>query len=242
MIFVTYLEGTDDVRIYIFGNRGGRMNTRRHFLKISIGFLAGIDFFLSPLFSATRRAYAKAKKTILPKGTTRESLVHRNPGSLDTKNLGTTPVNDFGTMGISDHEVNLDEWRFEVAGHVRKRLELTYPDILALPSIEKKVLLICPGFFANHGQWKGISMKTLLEKVGLESNVTHVAFSGPRGPYEKVEQFPIEEVLRDKVFLAYGVNGESLPKKHGFPLRVVAEGYYGHDWVKYVYKMTLHKH
>ena len=29
------------------------------------------------------------------------------------------------------------------------------------------------------------------------------------------------------------------PEKHGFPLRVVAEGYYGDDWVKYVYKMTL---
>lgn len=217
------------------------MNTRRQFLKISMGFLAGIDFFLSPLFSAAQRAYAKAKKTILPKGTTRESLVHRNPSSLDTRNLEATPLKDFGTMGISDHEVNLDEWCLEIAGRVKKKFELTYSEILALPSIEKKVLLVCPGFFANHGRWKGISMKALLEKAGLENNVTHVAFSGPRGSYEKVEQFPIEDVLPDKVFLAYGVNGEPLPKKHGFPLRVVAEGYYGDDWVKYVYKMTLEK-
>ena len=40
-------------------------------------------------------------------------------------------------------------------------------------------------------------------------------------------------------FLAYGVNGKTLPKKHGFPLRVVAEGYYGSDWVKYVYKVSV---
>jgi sulfoxide reductase catalytic subunit YedY len=43
------------------------------------------------------------------------------------------------------------------------------------------------------------------------------------------------------VFLAYQVNGQALPKKHGFPLRVVAEGYYGGDWVKYVYKVVAHK-
>jgi sulfoxide reductase catalytic subunit YedY len=220
---------------------GGSMNKRRQFFKISIGFLASIGPFFSPLFSVVRWAYAKAKRTILPKGTKRESLVHRNPSSLDTRNLETTPLEDFETMGISDHEVNLDKWRLEVSGRLAKPLRLTYSEILALPSIEKEVLLICPGFFANHGGWKGISMKALLEKAGAEGDVTHVAFSGPRGSYEKVEQFPIEDVRTHKVFLAYGVNGESLPKKHGFPLRVVAEGYYGNDWVKYVYKMTLQK-
>jgi DMSO/TMAO reductase YedYZ molybdopterin-dependent catalytic subunit len=44
----------------------------------------------------------------------------------------------------------------------------------------------------------------------------------------------MEEILAGKVFLSYGVNGESLPQKHGFPLRVVAEGHYGSSWIKYV--------
>ncbi|UCD32648.1 MAG: molybdopterin-dependent oxidoreductase [Desulfobacterales bacterium] len=60
--------------------------------------------------------------------------------------------------------------------------------------------------------------------------ITHVTFSGPKKRYEKVERFPIEDVFSSKVFLAYGVNGEALPQKHGFPLRVVAEGYYGDFW------------
>jgi DMSO/TMAO reductase YedYZ molybdopterin-dependent catalytic subunit len=219
------------------------MNKRRQFLKISIGLLASIGLFLSPLSSAVRLAYSKAKKIVLPKGTKRESLVHRNPRSLDTGNLKTTPtpLKDFGTMGMSDHEVNLNEWRLEVTGRLKTPLRLTYSEILASPSVEKKVLLICPGFFANHGEWKGISMKTLLDRAGMENDVTHVTFSGPKGLYGKQESFPIEDVLTDKVFLAYGVNGEPLPKKHGFALRVVAEDYYGDDWVKYVYKMTFRK-
>ncbi|MFH1350173.1 MAG: molybdopterin-dependent oxidoreductase [Pseudomonadota bacterium] len=215
------------------------MNERRQFLKIGIGFLAGMGFLLGPFIPAFRWVYAKAQKTILPKGTKRESLISRNPGSLDTRNLDTTNVSDFGTMGLSDHEVNLDEWRLEVNGLVKRPLRFTYSEILALPPIEKTVLLICPGFFANHGRWKGVSMKILLERAGVEKDASHVTFSGPKGSSEKIEKFPIEDVLSDKVFLAYEVNGEPLPKKHGFPLRVVAEGYYGDDWVKYVCKMGL---
>ncbi|MEJ2102772.1 MAG: molybdopterin-dependent oxidoreductase, partial [Desulfobacterales bacterium] len=63
----------------------------------------------------------------------------------------------------------------------------------------------------------------------------------PEGRYEKTERFAIEDIRSDKVFLAYNVNGKALPKKHGFPLRAVAEGYYGSNWVKYVYKITAHK-
>ena len=217
------------------------MYRRREFFKIFIGALAGAGFLLGSFFSGIRWVYAKVQKTILPKGTKRESLINRDPKQLDARNLDVTDLKDFETMGITDHSVNLAEWRFEVAGRVKRPLKLTYEEILSLTSSERKVLMICPGVFVNHGRWKGVAMRDLLEKAGLEKDVKRVTFSGPKGPYEKVENFPIEDVLSNKVFLAYEVNGEPLPVKHGFPLRVVAEDYYGDDWVKYVYKMILEK-
>jgi DMSO/TMAO reductase YedYZ molybdopterin-dependent catalytic subunit len=217
------------------------MKERRQFLKLVMGLFAGASVLFGPFFSAFRWAYAKVQKTILPKGTKRETLISRDPKLLDTSNLEITPLKDFGTMGVSDYEVNLDDWRLEVDGRVKNPLRLTYKEILDLPAIERKILLICPGFFANHGSWKGLSMKALFERAGIAKDVRHVSFRGPKATYEKVETFPIEDVLTDKVFLAYGVNGEPLPKRHGFPLRVVAEGYYGSEWVKYVYKMHVEK-
>ena len=80
-----------------------------------------------------------------------------------------------------------------------------------------------------------------METAKLDSGLNHVTFSGPDGTYEKTERFPIAEILADKVFLAYRVNDSVLPKKHGFPLRLVAEDYYGGNWVKYVYKVTAIK-
>jgi sulfoxide reductase catalytic subunit YedY len=68
-----------------------------------------------------------------------------------------------------------------------------------------------------------------------------VTFSAPRGAGGDVAKFPLADILSNKVFLAYGVNSVTLPKKHGFPLRVVAEGYHGSVWVKYVNRVRLDK-
>jgi sulfoxide reductase catalytic subunit YedY len=216
------------------------MQKRRQFLRIAFGFLTGLGLLLSPLFGAFRPAYGKAKKIILPKDTNRVELIEKDPIELDTRNLETTPLKDFDTMGVTDHEVDLNQWRLEVTGRVKAPLSLTNEEILELPSIEKNVLLICPGFFANHGKWKGFSLGNLIEKAKIEKGTTLVKVLGPEeGGSEKIEEFPVEDVLSDRVFLAYNVNGQNLPKKHGFPLRVVAEGYYGSYWVKYAYKVNV---
>ena len=206
-----------------------------------MGFLAGIGLFFNPLARGLHVAFAKVKKIILPKGTGTDTLVGQNPANLDTRNLDLTPVEAFETMGLDDHNVDLNRWQLEISGLVERPTKLSYSQVTEMPSIKKNVLLICPGFFAFHAQWKGVSVAKLLEMVQASPDVTHVSFSGPKGRYEKTERFPIEDIRSGKVFLAYSVNDRKLPKKHGFPLRVVAEDYYGNDWVKYVYKVTAIK-
>jgi DMSO/TMAO reductase YedYZ molybdopterin-dependent catalytic subunit len=217
------------------------MKKRRQFIKLILGFLAGIWFLFSPLAAGMRMVWAKAKKVILPKGTRMETLVRKNPADLDTQNLDLTPVKEFETMGLDDHDVNLKTWQLQIGGRVQRPIKLTYSQLLEISSVKRDILLICPGFFAYHARWEGISVAKLLETAGVKADVTHVSFSGPQGNNEKSERFPIEDILSDKVFLAYRVNDQALPRKHGFPLRVVAEGYYGGDWVKYIYKVTADK-
>ena len=217
------------------------MKKRRQFIKLMLEFFAGIGVLFSPLSAGCRLVWAKAKKIMLPKGTRVENLIGKNPANLDTKNLDLTPLEAFQIMGQKDYHVNLKKWRLEIDGQVQRSLKLTYDQIIEIPSIEKNVLLICPGFFAYYAHWKGISVVKLLEMAQTGTGVTHVPFSGPEGTYEKTVRFPIEDIHSNKVFLAYNVNDKTLPEKHGFPLRVVAEDYYGGDWVKYVYKIKAIK-
>ncbi|MBW2443036.1 MAG: molybdopterin-dependent oxidoreductase [Deltaproteobacteria bacterium] len=195
----------------------------------------GMVLGLSTLGSLIARAYAQTKRIILPKGTKMTSLIDKNPADLDNRHLEVIPLAEFETMGLTEHVEDIDTWRLKVTGKVQTPQALSYEQVLELPAIERKVLLICPGFFTNHGSWKGISVTQLLKLAQPEPGITHVTFRGPPGRYEKTERFPIGAIRADKVFLAYQVNGQKLPRKHGFPLRLVAEDHYGSQWVKYVH-------
>lgn len=214
------------------------MPSRRDFVRRCIACFVGMGLGGGTVFSVVGSARACTRKILLPRSTKLQELVDKNPGDLDTRNLEVTPLKDFGTMGLEDHHVDLTAWRLIVDGMVARPISLRYSDVLGLQPIERAVLLICPGIFANNGIWRGISVGALLKRSRMSEHVNFVTFRGPEGVYEKVMRVPVKEVLSDKVFLAYNVNGTRLPQKHGFPLRLVAEGYYGYDWVKYVYKVT----
>ena len=218
------------------------MPTRRQFLHKLLHLSAMTGLGLAAVTSRTKIALAALKRRVPGKNTDLNQLVNENPAQLDASELPVTPREKFETMGLSDHDVTLASWRLSVTGAVKTPLNLTYEQLLQLPVIERSVLLICPGFFAYNGRWRGISIRGLLEAAQItEGKATHLTFSGPAGSYEKVERFPISELENDKLFLAYAVNGDNLPQEHGFPLRLVAEGYYGSEWVKYVYKIKLEK-
>ena len=213
------------------------MKSRRSFIQFSIRLVTSLGIILSPVWTLIQSAAAKLRRVILPKGTDLKTLINRNPRSLDTRNLEPIPIERFGVMGLQDHRVELDRWRLEIDGQVDKPLQIAYGELVDLPKIQRNVLLICPGVFSNFGHWEGISIQTLLRMAKAGEEVTHVTVRGPRGDYEKVQRFPIAEIEDDRVFLAYAVNGKPLLQKHGFPLRAVAEGYYGFDWIKYVYRL-----
>lgn len=215
------------------------MNNRRRFLRrvgkgvFSILLMGG----LIPL--AFGKVFAAVKKIVLPKETTRESLVNRNPANLDAAHVEITPLKDFGVMGLSDHTVDPATWKLTLSGAGGTAVDFSHVRILEMPALERKVLMICPGVFANIGLWKGISIQTLLHAAGFKGKAAAVILSGPKGSYTKTQRFPMEDIRSDRVFLAYQVNGKALPQKHGFPLRAVAEGYYGYDWVKYVDRIEI---
>ena len=217
------------------------MKTRRQFIKFSVKFLPAVGMFFATLGGWFAKVYAQAKRVLVPRGADPATLKNENPATLDTRNLEVRPLEEFETMGLTDHEVDLKSWRLLIEGNVAAPTRVNYDRIIELPSIERKVLLICPGIFTNHGNWKGISLMTVLNMARMKADTTHIIVSGPQGSYEKVEKFPISDIRSDKVFLAYQVNGRKLPQKHGFPLRIVAEDYYGDEWVKYVYKIEAIK-
>ncbi|MEF8823384.1 MAG: molybdopterin-dependent oxidoreductase [Desulfohalobiaceae bacterium] len=180
-----------------------------------------------------------ASKRVLSADTDTSSLLYADPENLDTSNLEIMPLREFGTMGDTDIALDQGDWRLAVTGKVERELELTYSELRDLPAMEREVLLICPGVFANHGRWRGVSLKELIRLSRPSDDASRVAIHGRSSSGTQTDSFDIEEASADKVFLAYRVNGQKLPQKHGFPLRVVAEDHLGYNWTKYVVRVEF---
>jgi DMSO/TMAO reductase YedYZ molybdopterin-dependent catalytic subunit len=204
------------------------MWTRRKFLTVSI--------LIPPFFTKfVSNLWAQAKK-ILPKGFKKEELKNMNPAEIDSSNLAVDPLNKFGTMGPTEVAIDIKTYQLKLRGAVDHSISLTYEQILKYPPVTETVLLICPGFFSNNGRWTGVSFKVLLQEAKVKKEAKYIDV---KGAYEKVVRITLNELDKKRIFLAYHVNGETLPQKHGYPLRLVYEDAYGYDWVKYVEEIVV---
>lgn len=211
------------------------MNKRRAFFIQGLRLLGAASLALS----WPGRLWAQGKRRILPGHVKGTDLAQYNPATIDNRNLSLTPIERFGTMGQSDLAVDPARWKLVVDGAVERPLSLGLEQVKARPVLESMVLLICPGVFSFNALWKGLSLGELLQEAKPHAQANRVTIRGVGGAGAKEEHFSLREVLAEEVFLAYQVNGRDLPRKHGFPLRVVAGSHYGDDWVKYVARVSL---
>jgi DMSO/TMAO reductase YedYZ molybdopterin-dependent catalytic subunit len=206
------------------------MWTRRKFVKTSLWALLS-----SLVFNPLSICWAKAKQ-LLPKGFPKNKLKTMDPADIDNRNLEIDPLNQFGTMGPTNVAIDVKAYRLKVTGKVGRPLSLSYDQILRYPALTEVVLLICPGFFSINGRWTGVQVHSLLQEAQIKNEAQYVDIKGAGG---KSVRIPVKMIQQKKIFLAYRVNGETLPRKHGFPLRLVYEDEYGYSWVKYVDEIVV---
>ena len=203
---------------------------KNSFLTILFGFIAN----LAIPWKWVSKSWAEAKH-LLPKGFPRSKIADMNPAEIDNRNLEIDSLGRFGTMGPTDIAVDLAAYRLKVTGEINRPLSLSYDEILKMPSIAENVLLICPGFFANNGRWTGVHLKDLVKDAQPKKEAMFIDIKG----HGKEMRIRLENIYRKKIFLAYRVNDEPLPQKHGFPLRLVYADVYGSDWIKYVDEIVV---
>ncbi len=210
------------------------METRRNFLKKWAGLsLSGFILSLWGILVSTSRALAKE---LLPAGFPKEQIIQMNPAEIDNRDLEIDPLDKFGTMGPTDIGIDPGTYRLKLTGQVDKPLSLSLDQVKQFPSTTEVVLLICPGVFVNNGRWTGVSLKALLQEIRVKNGAEAIDIKGAQ---EKVVRISLKELSEKKVILAYRVNDLILPRKHGFPFRLVLEDHYGYEWVKYVDEIVV---
>jgi DMSO/TMAO reductase YedYZ molybdopterin-dependent catalytic subunit len=159
-----------------------------------------------------------------------------------------TPNKDFYIVSknVLDPTVTVSRWRLEVGGVVGKPITWSYDEVLQLPSETRAVTLECisneiGGRLLSTAQWRGVPLTTLLERAGGVGapEGKHVVFTGVDS---YVTSLPLPDLLEARALLAYEMNGETLPERHGFPLRAIAPGRYGEQSAKWVTRVEITDH
>jgi len=167
-----------------------------------------------------------------------------------------TPIEHFFVRThVYAPEVNLDSWRLQLDGEVTTSLTLTMDDLRKLPSVELVSVLECAGngraFYeppvpglqwengaVGNGRWKGVRLADVLKRAGIKESSREILFDGADIPLGATPDFqrsiPLKKALDTNTILAYEMNGQTLPVKHGFPLRVVSPGWASDSWVKWL--------
>jgi DMSO/TMAO reductase YedYZ molybdopterin-dependent catalytic subunit len=159
------------------------------------------------------------------------------------------------------YQIDPDAFTLEIKGQVDRPLKLSLKEIKKPPAVEIVAVAQCAGNsrgfseprvaggqLANgamgNARWRGVPLKTVLEKAGVQQGAKQVTFNGMDNPVmdttpDFVKALDIDHALDGDVMLAYGMNGEDLPFLNGFPLRLVVPGYYSTYWVKHLNEITV---
>ncbi|MBT98076.1 MAG: sulfite oxidase [Dehalococcoidia bacterium] len=164
-------------------------------------------------------------------------------------------------------QISTAGWSLPISGDVDNPVTLSYDDLLKMPSHEVTCLMECAGNSRSTmqppaegvqwnngglsvGTWKGVSVKTVLERASIKGSATDVLFVGADSGTESHAEgtlvyemsVPLEKLLHPDSILAYEMNGETLPKDHGYPIRLVTPGWYGMTSVKWLEKIVVMDH
>ena len=161
-------------------------------------------------------------------------------------------------------DLKVGDWRLSIEGDaVERPMVMTYDDIRSLPSRTLTAYLECAG---NHramfglvngrkaegtqwmtgavgnGEWGGAALRDVLTLAGIDASAVSILLAGldvesPEEGFRYV--LPVEKAMHPDTLLAYSLNGETLPKDHGFPLRALVPGWVGSANIKWLGRIVV---
>lgn len=149
---------------------------------------------------------------------------------------GSYAGNVFPTSSwVADQPRRIDAqtWRLSLGGAVTGPRDFSYDELVAVGD-EIEATLDCTGGFYSTQRWLGVRLGRLLDQVGLSGDARYVSFISVTSYRWSL---PLEEAR--SALLATHVGAEPLAHEHGFPLRLVAPGRRGFEWVKWIARIEV---
>ena len=210
--------------------------TRRFFLRSAVLGAGAVAFGVADLGRLLHRRRDPGLDRLHLANITEVSLPSPAPGDAAFDEIaGLTPlVTSTERHYVVDEELidpDIDPlaWRLQVGGLVDHPLALTYDELKAFPAIERFQTLECISNrigqrLISTAKWTGVPLHLILERAGVQAGAVEVVFSAAGGYSDSL---PVAKAMDETTLIATGMNGNVLPRAHGFPARLLSTGTYG---------------
>jgi DMSO/TMAO reductase YedYZ molybdopterin-dependent catalytic subunit len=127
--------------------------------------------------------------------------------------------------------VSADDWRLRLTGRVGSELSFTYAELIDRALVEEYVTIACVsnevgGDLIGNARWGGVRLVEILEEADVDRDGTQLVGRSVDG---WTAGFPTELAFDGREpLLALTMNGEPLPRRHGYPARLIVPGLYGY--------------
>jgi DMSO/TMAO reductase YedYZ molybdopterin-dependent catalytic subunit len=114
-------------------------------------------------------------------------------------------------------EVDSSNFALELSGLVTGKKRWTLPELYALPHEEQITRHICVEGWSAIGRWGGTPFAAFLRRIGADTNAKFVGFKCADDYYESID---MATALHPQTLLTFQYDGETLPAKYGFPMKL----------------------
>jgi len=137
--------------------------------------------------------------------------------------------------------INANDWNLTIKGLVDNPVVINYAEFRGMNSVEEFATLTCisnkiGGNLVGTALWKGVRLRDILSKAGVQSSVKYIVFRCSDG-YDV--GIPLENGMMDSTVLAYDMNNSPLTSEHGYPVRAIVPGFYGMMNPKWITEIEL---
>jgi DMSO/TMAO reductase YedYZ molybdopterin-dependent catalytic subunit len=136
--------------------------------------------------------------------------------------------------------VTAQGWQLRVRGAVSRSLSLSLDDLLGMLTVERLINMSCisntvGGPLVGNSLWTGVSLADLLKTAAPAPEAQTLMAQGVDGYFDIL---PLDTARLPDAFVAIGMDGELLPREHGFPARLLIPGHYGFKSVKWLEELV----
>ena len=225
--------------------RGDAATSRRGFL-LGAGAVAGVAIVLAGTGQWIIRTRNKISDIVLPKAAKPlPALAAGLEEKYDGISSFVTPRGDFYRVdtNLTVPVVDVESWKLTIDGDVEKEVSFTFDELTKMNVVEHDITLTCVsnevgGKLVGSARWLGVPLKDVLDRAGVGDKADQILSTAVDG---FTISTPLDVALDGRnSILAFGMNGEPLPREHGFPVRLITPGIYGFvGATKWLEKLTL---